>query len=87
MERVTQIASHLSGKSSGRDKLLQKQDDDVVICAAVRTPLTKARKGGLSNTSTDVLLATVLKEVIQRAQIDPALVEDVMCMFCSLWSH
>ncbi|KAJ7594240.1 Thiolase, N-terminal domain-containing protein [Mycena floridula] len=65
-------------KSSGRAKLLQQNDDDVVICAAVRTPLTKARKGGLAKTSTDIMLTAVLKEVVARSKVDPALVEEVI---------
>ena len=30
--------------------------DDVVICAAVRTPLCKARKGGLRETACDIMV-------------------------------
>jgi acetyl-CoA acyltransferase 1 len=36
-----------------------KKADDVVICAAVRTPLTKAKKGGLKDTQPDILMKTV----------------------------
>ncbi|KAH8829395.1 hypothetical protein DL96DRAFT_1051055 [Flagelloscypha sp. PMI_526] len=76
MERIKQITSHL--EPSPRAKLLQRQEDDIVLCSAVRTPLTRARKGGLANTSTDVLLSTVLKEVVNKVSLDPKLVEDIM---------
>ncbi len=41
-----------------------KSPNDVVICAAVRTPLTKAKRGGLKDTQADVLLKTVFTGVI-----------------------
>ena len=45
--------------------------------AAVRTPITKARKGGLKDACPEDLLSHVFKAVIQRSGVDPALVEDV----------
>eukprot|EP01122_Echinamoeba_exundans_P003282 TRINITY_DN13408_c1_g1_i1.p1 TRINITY_DN13408_c1_g1~~TRINITY_DN13408_c1_g1_i1.p1 ORF type:complete len:440 (-),score=144.81 TRINITY_DN13408_c1_g1_i1:93-1412(-) len=44
-------------------------DDDVVIIAAVRTPITKAKRGGFKDTHWTDLLSVVLKEVVQRAQL------------------
>jgi hypothetical protein len=37
------------------------QSDEIVITGAVRTPTTKARRGGLKNLKADELLAEVLK--------------------------
>jgi len=48
-----------------------------VICAAVRTPLTKAKKGGLKDTTCDALLVPVFKGVLERTKIDPKKVEDI----------
>ncbi|KAL4956760.1 Thiolase, N-terminal domain-containing protein [Aspergillus filifer] len=56
---------------------MQKNPDDVVITLSLRTPLTKARKGGFKDTELDYLVYALLKEVIAKSQIDPALVEDV----------
>lgn len=53
-----------------------KNADDVVITLAIRTPLTKARKGGLKDTSLEYLVYALLQEVKQRSGIDPSLVED-----------
>lgn len=55
-----------------------KSPDDVVIVAAVRTPMTKATRGQLRDTAPEILLAHVLREVIKRGNVDPALIEDVM---------
>jgi len=50
---------------------------DVVIVEAVRTPIGR-RHGALSEIRADDLLAAVLREVVRRAGIEPALVEDVI---------
>jgi len=51
MDRLRQLAGQLTGNSaSGRGALFQKSPDDVVITMAIRTPLTKARKGGFKDT-------------------------------------
>jgi len=63
--------------SPGRSKILQKYDDDVVIVSAVRTALCKAKKGGFRSTHAEELLSGVLKAAYTRANIDPALIEDI----------
>jgi len=50
---------------------------DVVIVEAVRTPIGR-RNGALAGIRADDLLASVLGEVVRRAGIEPALVEDVI---------
>jgi len=42
-------------------KVLAPSPDDVVITCALRTPLTKAGKGGLKDTLADDLLISILK--------------------------
>lgn len=54
-----------------------KNADDIVITLAIRTPLTKAGKGGFKDTSLDFLLYSLLKKVIEKSNIDPQLVEDI----------
>ena len=49
---------------------------DAVICAAVRTPVGK-RGGGLSGVHAVDLSAIVLDALVERAGLDPAVVEDV----------
>lgn len=56
---------------------MQKNPDDVVITLAIRTPLSKAFKGGMKDTQLDYMIYTIVKEAIERSKIDPALIEDV----------
>lgn len=48
-----------------------------MITLAVRTPLAKAKKGGFKDTKLDYMVYALLKELVARSKIDPALVEDV----------
>ena len=49
---------------------------DAVVCAAVRTPVGK-RGGGLSGVHAVDLSAHVLRALVERSGIDPAVVDDV----------
>ena len=60
VERVKQIASHFS-RASGVELLERQSPDDVVITMAIRTPLCKAKKGGLKDTKSDELLLEIYK--------------------------
>ena len=52
-------------------------DDDVVIVGFSRTALTKAKRGAQKDTPTESMLVPVLKAVVQQANLDPKLVEDI----------
>lgn len=54
-----------------------KNPDDVVITLAIRTPLTKGKKGGLKDTPLDGMVFKLLQQVLRKSNIDPQLVEDV----------
>ncbi len=56
---------------------------DVVIAGYVRTPFHLAKKGGLARHRPDDLAAIVVKTLIERTGIDPALIEDIIlgCAF------
>ncbi|KAJ2905504.1 3-ketoacyl-CoA thiolase peroxisomal [Zalerion maritima] len=77
VERVTSIFKHLSG--SPINHITSKNADDIVITLAVRTPLTKAKKGSFKDTTLEYMMYALLKEVKERAGIDPSLVEDIEC--------
>jgi len=53
-------------------------DDDVVVVAALRTPLTKARRGGLRDTDAVDLLAAVFKAALSGTGVEPACLGDVV---------
>ena len=57
---------------------------DAVIVSAVRTPVGKAKRGGLATVRPDEMAATVIQELLKRTpNLDPAQVEDVVigCAF------
>ncbi|KAI7859281.1 Thiolase, N-terminal domain-containing protein [Circinella umbellata] len=54
-----------------------KSPEDVVVVSALRTALTKGRKGGFKDTLADQLVQYVLKATIDRTGIDPKLVQDI----------
>ncbi|CAE6437466.1 unnamed protein product [Rhizoctonia solani] len=62
--------------------LFTKHPDDVVLTLALRTPMCKAKKGGLKDTPSDVLLVGMLKAVQERSGVDPGLVEDIVVGAC-----
>ncbi|KAJ3122094.1 3-ketoacyl-CoA thiolase, peroxisomal [Nowakowskiella sp. JEL0407] len=74
--RINQISSHLAPPTS-RSKIGVKSPDDVVIVSALRTPITRARRGPFKDTHPEKLLASVLKAILQKTGINPALVEDI----------
>ncbi len=58
---------------------MSKNPRDPVVVAAVRTPGTKAKKGGLKDTRPDDLLITAMKGLLDRVPgFDGALVDDVI---------
>lgn len=76
-DRLKSIVSHLSPSSNGLSAITTKNPDDIVITLAIRTPLTKARKGGFKDTPLDGIIVKLLKQVVARSNLDPALVEDI----------
>ena len=44
---------------------------------AIRTPLTKAFKGGFKDTGLDYMVYTLLKKVAEESKLDLSVVEDV----------
>ncbi|EMD41933.1 hypothetical protein CERSUDRAFT_110489 [Gelatoporia subvermispora B] len=77
MERVKQLASHLSSGSKDVAALQRKSPDDIVITMAVRSPLCKAKKGGLKDTRSDELMTEMFRQAIARSAIDPGMIGDI----------
>lgn len=76
-ERISMLASHLSLAASTHPRPGFKNPDDVVIVDAVRTPLCRARKGGLKDTMHEEILSFALKAILERNRINPALIDDI----------
>ncbi|CAI5738256.1 unnamed protein product [Peronospora destructor] len=74
MNRIDRIRSHVAtglGKPG-------TPEEDVVIVSALRTPITKARRGSFKDTTPDVLLGHVLQAVLNQTKVDPKLVGDIV---------
>ncbi|KAJ7771868.1 acetyl-CoA acetyl transferase [Mycena metata] len=62
---------------SAKAAVLAKSDDDVVIVSAIRSALTKGKKGGFKDTHPEEILSHVLKHVYTSVKLDPKLIEDI----------
>ena len=60
---------------------IRSADDPVIICA-LRTPLTRAKKGGLASASVEDLLVPLFKAVIERTGLSPSLIGDITIGNC-----
>lgn len=76
-DRLKSIVSHMTPATSGLSAITTKNPDDIVITLAIRTPLTKAHKGGFKDTTLDGIVVKTLKQVVAKMNMDPALVEDI----------
>jgi acetyl-CoA acyltransferase 1 len=74
MERLSTVANHLS---SNKTATPNKSPDDVVVCCAIRTPLTKANKGGLKDTPPETLISHLIKTIIEKTKLDPKHIQDI----------
>lgn len=55
----------------------RKNPDDIVITLAIRSPLCKAKSGGLKDTRSDELLTEMFKQAISHSKIDPSVIGDI----------
>ncbi|ELU09588.1 hypothetical protein CAPTEDRAFT_229355 [Capitella teleta] len=86
MDRIKTVAGHLSAPGSSlqaqptdaaiRGKF-EDSDDDVVIVSALRTPICRAKRGGLKDSLPDDLLTTVFTATLNNLNLDPKLIEDI----------
>lgn len=65
------------GRGTKHARSQSKNPDDIVITLAVRTPLTRAKKGGFKDTSLEYMVYALLKQVRERSNLDPSVVEDI----------
>ncbi|OQO10738.1 hypothetical protein B0A48_04038 [Cryoendolithus antarcticus] len=68
----------MSALQKGTRAILSKSPNDVVFLSALRTPVTRAKKGGLKDTYDHELLATVLRATLAATpNLDPSAIQDV----------
>ncbi|KAJ5147597.1 3-ketoacyl-CoA thiolase peroxisomal [Penicillium atrosanguineum] len=62
----------------GLKQVLAKSPNDIVILSSLRTPVTRAKKGGFKDAYPEELLASVLRATLKaNPNLDPALIDDV----------
>lgn len=76
MSSFVQTLSNLAG-TSAKARVTAQNDNDVVIIAAVRSAMTKGKRGGFKDTRPEEILCEVLRAVYTKAGVDPSLIEDV----------
>ncbi|WAQ95073.1 THIKA-like protein [Mya arenaria] len=86
MERLNVIASHLSmsekrgmatSEVAGSVKLFSFNPDDIVVVAALRTPIGKSRRGVFKDTHGDDLLSQAFNGVLKSVNIRPDEIGDI----------
>ncbi len=62
----------------GTKNILSKQPHDIVFLSALRTPVTRAKKGGFKDAYDHEMLASVLKATLAaNPNLDPSLINDI----------
>ncbi|KAG1672421.1 hypothetical protein FOA52_013206 [Chlamydomonas sp. UWO 241] len=76
MQRLT-LNPCSAGDSAGYQRR-NTADSDVVIVSSLRTPLCKAKRGGLRDTDAIDMLAAVMKGVLDQTGVNPADIGDIV---------
>ncbi|CCG21613.1 Pot1-2 peroxisomal 3-ketoacyl CoA thiolase [Candida orthopsilosis Co 90-125] len=58
--------------------MFKKSAKDIVVLSALRTPVTKSVKGGLTQLYPEELLYQVLRGSISKSNVDPNLIDDIL---------
>ncbi|KAI9022734.1 Thiolase, N-terminal domain-containing protein [Phycomyces nitens] len=75
--RLQQVSAHLAPTDSVANKIGVKSPEDIVIVSALRSAITRSRKGGFKDTLPEEILAEVFKAVIAQTKMDPSIVDDI----------
>ncbi|KAI8886353.1 thiolase, partial [Backusella circina FSU 941] len=75
--RIQQVTGHLAPTDGIANKIGVKSPEDVVIVSALRSAITRARKGGFKDTLPEEILAGVFKAILDQTKINPAIVNDI----------
>ncbi|VVA89988.1 unnamed protein product [Arabis nemorensis] len=71
------VSACFGGDSAAYQRTSQ-YEDDVVIVAAQRTALCKAKRGSFKDTYPDELLASVLRALVEKTNVNPSEVGDIV---------
>jgi len=81
MQRLNAINSQVSA-NSWISNPHENGPDDVVIVSALRTALSKAKRGPLKDTPPEIMVAEVFKGVLAESKVDPKMIEDIAVGNC-----
>ncbi|EJD03926.1 thiolase [Fomitiporia mediterranea MF3/22] len=82
LSRVVSLARSASSQARGRQSILQKKPDDVVITFAQRTAVGKVRKGQLKDSPVDEILLALFKATLAKTKLDPVQIDDICVGTC-----
>src|SRR5512133_695110 len=69
----------IDGMNSSQDRRVEMADREAVIVSATRTPVGKAKRGGLATVRPDEMGAAVIQALLERTpSLDPAEIDDVV---------
>ncbi|OQR92766.1 3-ketoacyl-CoA thiolase A [Achlya hypogyna] len=68
MQRIERIQGHMRPAAQV----------EVVVVAATRTPIAKAKRGAFKDTTPDVLLRQVFEGILNQTKIDPKIIGDIV---------
>lgn len=83
MERLSNLSNNLTAQKGNLLSVLNgSSPDDVMICGAYRSALSKAGKGQFKETAPEILISAVLKGMVEKTGLDMSVVEDMMVGNC-----
>jgi len=81
MNRLNNLQDQITNNNYNSSNLLIKDDNIPYIIDGIRTPITKAFKGGLSKYGPEVLLSELLSQIIKRNSFlsdNPKLIDEII---------
>jgi acetyl-CoA acyltransferase 1 len=86
MDRIQRIARHVTAslatpslvaEPTASMSAAEKSEEDIVICCAVRTAVTKANRGAFKDTPCEEMLAPLFKAVVEKTKVNPTAIGDI----------
>ena len=81
MNRLNNLQEQITHNNCNKNNLLIKEDNIPYIIDGIRTPITKAFKGGLSKYGPEILLSELFSQIIKRNSFlseNPKLIDEII---------
>ena len=81
MNRLNNLQEQITNNNYNKNNLLIKEDNIPYIIDGIRTPITKAFKGGLSKYGPEILLSELFSQIIKRNSFlseNPKLIDEII---------